>query len=142
MSRYLLDTNIVSELRKPKPHGAVVAWFHALSDSEIFVCAVTIGELQAGVERTRRHDAVKAGQIESWVDQIADTFQILPMDTKSFREWGRLSNGVPEHMLEDLMIAAVARVNDLIVATRNERHFRQLGVRLFNPFESHPQPAR
>jgi predicted nucleic acid-binding protein len=90
MSRYLLDTNIVSELRKPKPHGAVLAWFHALSDSEIFVCAVTIGELQAGVERTRRHDAVKAGQIEAWVDQIADTFQILPMDTKSFREWGRL----------------------------------------------------
>jgi toxin FitB len=64
------------------------------------------------------------------------------MDTKSFREWGRLSNGVPEHILEDLMIAAAARVHDLIVATRNKRHFRQLGVRLFNRFESHPQSAR
>jgi hypothetical protein len=142
MSRYLLDTNVISELRKPKPHGAVTAWFRALSDGEIFLSAVTIGELQAGVERTRRQNAIKAGEIEAWVDQIAETFQILPMDTKSFREWGRLSNGVPEHMLEDLMIAAAARVHDLVVATRNERHFRQLGVRLFNPFESHPQAAR
>jgi predicted nucleic acid-binding protein len=137
MSRYLLDTNVVSELRKAKPHGAVISWFRALSDGDIFVSAVTIGELQAGVERARRNDAIKAVEIEAWVDQIAEDYQVLPMDTKSFREWGRLSNGVPEHLLEDLMIAAAARVHDLIVATRNVRHFKQLGVRLFNPFESH-----
>jgi toxin FitB len=137
MSRYLLDTNVVSELRKSKPHGAVISWFRALTDSDIFISAVTIGELQAGVERARRNDAIKAAEIEAWVDQIAEDYQVLPMDTKSFREWGRLSNGVPEHLLEDLMIAASARVHDLIVATRNIRHFRQLGVRLFNPFESH-----
>jgi hypothetical protein len=93
-----------------------------------------MGELQAGVERARKHDPLKAGEIEAWVDQIAEAYEILPMDTKSFREWGRLSNGMPDHMMEDLMIAAVARVRDLIVATRNERDFRQLGVRLFNPF--------
>jgi toxin FitB len=137
MSRYLLDTNVVSELRKARPHGAVISWFHALSDDEIFLSAVTMGELQAGVERARRNDAIKAAEIEAWVDMVAETYQILPMDTKSFREWGRLNNGVAKHMLEDLMIAAVARVHDLIVATRNERHFRQLGVRLFNPFGSH-----
>jgi predicted nucleic acid-binding protein len=97
-----------------------------------------MGELQAGVERVRQHDAVKAIEIEAWVDQIAEAYQVLPMDTKSFREWGRLSNGMPEHMMEDLMIAAAAKVHNLIVATRNERDFRQLGVRLFNPFESHP----
>lgn len=136
MSRYLLDTNVVSELRKPRPHGAVISWFRSLRDVDVFLSVLTMGELQAGVERVRKHDTVKADEIEAWVDQIAETLQILPMDTKSFREWGRLSNGMPDHMMEDLMIAAVARVQDLIVATRNERDFRQLGVQLFNPFGS------
>jgi toxin FitB len=142
MSRYLLDTNVVSELRKSKPHGAVLSWFRTLRDDEKFLCAITMGELQAGVERTRRHDSAKAAEIEAWIDWVAEVYQILPMDTKSFREWGRLSYGVAEHLLDDLMIAATARVHDLVVATRNERHFKQLGVRLFNPFESHPQFAR
>ncbi|HEY6989365.1 MAG TPA: type II toxin-antitoxin system VapC family toxin [Bryobacteraceae bacterium] len=134
MSGYLLDTNVVSELRKPRPHGAVVSWFEGLRNEEVFLSAVTIGELQAGVERARRYDVTKAREIEVWIDRIAEVYEILPMDTKAFREWGRLSNGLADHILEDAMIAAVARVHDLIVATRNERDFKQLGVRLFNPF--------
>ena len=93
MKRYLLDTNVVSEIRKPKPHGAVVAWLTGLRDEQVFLSAVTMGELQAGIELTRRQDSAKANEIERWVDDLEASYQILPMDTASFREWGRLMKG-------------------------------------------------
>ena len=67
---YLLDTNVISELRKPRPHGGVLAWIASVPDRELFLSALTLGELQAGVERTRRQDPQKAALIESWIDQI------------------------------------------------------------------------
>ena len=70
MNRYLLDTNVVSELRKPRPHGAVVAWLTSQQEEQLFLSAVTLGELQAGIERTRRQDTIKADEIEGWLDQI------------------------------------------------------------------------
>lgn len=134
MKRFLLDTNVVSELRKPKPHGAVVAWLRQLRDEQLFLSAVTLGELQAGIERTREQDAKKAQEIESWVDQLADSIQVLPMDAPCFREGARVMNRKSQTLLEDAMIAATALVHGLTVATRNERDFAALGVALFNPF--------
>ena len=90
MNLYLLDTNVVSELKKPRPHGAVVAWIKNQEEEQLFLSAVTLGELQAGVEKTRRQDSAKAAAIETWVDQLANSFQILPMDSLCFREWGRI----------------------------------------------------
>ena len=136
MNQYLLDTNVISELRKPRPHGAVVAWLSDQEDEQLFLSAVTIGELQAGIERARRQDPAKAAEIEIWLDQLAGSYQILPMDTACFREWGRLMDQKPDHLLEDAMIAATARVHRLVVATRNEHDFRQLDVRILNPFKS------
>jgi predicted nucleic acid-binding protein len=136
VNRYLLDTNVVSELRKFKPHGAVVAWLRDLRDDQIFLSAVTMGELQTGIEMTRRQDPPKAAEIEAWVEQVADSYQVLPMDTACFREWSRLMMGKPDDLLEDGMIAATARVNDLTVATRNERDFEQLNVEVLNPFQT------
>lgn len=136
MNRYLLDTNVVSELRKLRPHGAVVAWLSAQKEEQLFLSAVTMGELQAGVERVRNQDARKAKEIETWLDQLAGCYQILPMDTLCFREWGRIMQDKPEELLEDAMIAATARVHHLTVATRNEHDFKQLGVPLLNPFTS------
>jgi predicted nucleic acid-binding protein len=136
MSRYLLDTNVISELRKPRPHGAVVSWLRDLREEEVFLSAVTLGELQAGVEHLRKQDSAKADEIEAWVDQIADSYQILPMDARAFREWGRLSKGMQEHLMEDSMIAATARVHNLIVATRKERDFAPLDVKVTNPFRA------
>jgi predicted nucleic acid-binding protein len=85
VTRYLLDTNVVSELRKPKPHGGVTAWIGGLRDDQLFLSAVTMGELQGGIERTRKQDAAKAREIEAWVDQLEDSYQVLPMDTRCFR---------------------------------------------------------
>lgn len=129
---------MVSEMRKQKPHGAVIAWLTDLRDEQVFLSAVTIGELQAGIELTRRQDPEKATEIERWVDQLEASYQILPMDTASFREWGRLMHGKSDELVEDGMIAATARKHDLIVATRNEDDFKQLNVQVFNPFKVSP----
>lgn len=136
MNRYLLDTNVISELRKPRPHGGVVAWLNAQAEEQLFLSAVTLGELQAGIERTRHHSPSKASEIELWVDQLASSYQILPMDTPCFREWGRIMDRKPDQLLEDAMIAATARVHQLIVATRNEADFRKLDVPMVNPFKA------
>jgi toxin FitB len=134
VTKYLLDTNVISELRKSKPHGAVVAWMETLRVEQIFLSAVTAGELQAGVELTRKQDATKARVIEAWLSSVETSFAFLPMDSACFREWSRLMAGRPDALREDAMIAATARVHGLTVATRNEKDFRQLGVQIFNPF--------
>lgn len=82
----------------------------------------------------RRQDTGKAAEIEAWIDRLTASSQVLPMDTECFREWGRIVGRMPEHLLEDAMIAATARVHGLVVATRNVKDFRQLAVRIFDPF--------
>jgi predicted nucleic acid-binding protein len=136
VNQYLLDTNVISELRKARPHGAVLAWLHAMEEPKLFLSAVTMGELQIGVERTRRQDTSKANELEHWLDGLPSSYQVLPMDAPCFREWARIMLGKSPDLLEDAMIAATASVHHLIVATRNERDFKQLGVRTFNPFKN------
>lgn len=131
---FLLDTNIVSELRKPRPHGAVVAWIKDRPDSELFVCAVTLAEIQAGIELTRVQDAPKAEAIELWLDQVAAVYNVLPMDGQVFREWAKLMHGQSDTVYEDAMIAACARVHKLTVVTRNVRDFKRFAVELLDPF--------
>jgi len=136
VNKYLLDTNVVSELRKRKPHGAVVSWVRSLRDDQLFLSAATMGELQSGVELTRQQDPDRAAKIELWVDQLSDSYQVLPMDTRCFREWGRLMHGTSDQLIEDGVIAATARVHGFIVATRNEHDFTHFDVRVFNPFRA------
>jgi hypothetical protein len=135
VTRYLLDTNIISEIHKPKPHGGVVAWFEGLRDEQIFLSAVTLGELQEGIERTRRQDAAKASVIEAWVDELENSSTVLPVDGRSFREMARMMVGKQEDLLYGVLIAATARLHGLTVATRNEKDFRHLGVEIINPFK-------
>lgn len=132
---YLLDTNVISELRKPRPHGAVVQWLEALNDEQLYLSAVTLGEIQAGIELTREQAPEKAEDIERWLDQVAEAYNVLPMDATVFRRWARLMHRKSDTLYEDAMIAATAMAHQLTVATRNVRDFEALGVTVFNPFE-------
>jgi predicted nucleic acid-binding protein len=108
---YLLDTNVVSELRRPKPHGAVIAWLQSVDDRHLFVSAVTLGEIQAGIELTREQNATKADEIESWLIQVAGAYNVLPMDGAVFRAWAKLMHRQSDTLYEDAMIAATARIH-------------------------------
>jgi predicted nucleic acid-binding protein len=134
---FLLDTNIVSELRKTKPHGGVLAWIAAIPERELFLSALTLGELQAGVELTRRQDTEKAAAIEAWIGKVEQDYQVIPLDAAVLREWARLMHRRSDHLIEDAMIAATARVYKLTVATRNIRDFAALDVQLVDPFTYH-----
>lgn len=134
--RYLLDTNVVSEFRKNRPHGAVAAWLNAQASEQLFLSAATIGEVQAGIERTRGQDPGKANELETWLSELPALYQCLPMDLACFREWARLMHRRPGALSEDAMIAATARVHGLVVATRNERDFAHFDVPIFNPFKN------
>ena len=133
---YLLDTNVVSELRRPRPHGGVVAWIQSVDDAELYLASVTIGEIQAGIEITREQDHAKAGEIELWLDQVCTTFNILNMDGSAFRRWAKLMHRQSNTLYEDAMIAAIAKVHQLTVVTRNVIDFRSFDVPLLNPFAS------
>ena len=138
---FLLDTNVVSELRKPRPHGAVIAWLQGVSDADLHLASVTIGEIQAGVELTREQDPAKAAEIEQWLVQVSCTYNILPMDGAAFRCWARLMHRQSDTLYEDAMIAAIARVHQLTVVTRNVADFSRFGVELINPFTARGREA-
>jgi toxin FitB len=132
---YLLNTNVVSELRRQKPHGAVLAWLSSVADSDLHLSTVTIGELQAGVELTREQDPAKAAAIESWIDKIAATHNVIAMDAQAFRRSAQLLHRRSRDLSEDAMIAATAALHNLIVVTRNERDFAHFHARTLNPFK-------
>lgn len=136
MGGYLLDTNVVSELRKPRPHGGVVAWLESVEEAQLYLSAVTIGEIQAGIELTREQDPNKAKEIEAWLELVAGAYNVLPMDAATFRAWARLMHRKSDTLYEDAMIAATARVHGLTLVTRNVADFNALGIEVFNPFAS------
>ena len=136
---YLLDTNIVSELRKPKPHGGVIAWVAAQEASTLFVSAMTIAEIQRGIELTRAQDEPKATRLEQWLDELLVTGQVLALDAAVCREWARMMHRRSDTLVEDAFIAATASVHNLQVVSRNVRDFKSLGLKALNPFAS-PSP--
>ena len=133
---YLLDTNVVSELRRPRPHRAVLRWIADVPADQLYLSAVTIGEIQAGIEITRAQDIAKAEELEAWLDKVLTSYSVLPMDAAAFREWAQLMHRRSDTLIEDAMIAATAKVHGLTVVTRNVRDFSQLGVEVQNPFDS------
>ncbi len=100
-----------------------------------YLSAVTIGEIQAGVEITREQDQDKAEEIEAWLEQVAETYNVMSMDARTFRSWARLMHGRSDQLIEDAMIAATAAIHGLTIVTRNVRDFQAFGVRTFNPFD-------
>lgn len=118
---FILDTNVVSELRRPRPHGAVLAWMATLKPSQVNLAAATVGEIQVGVERTREHDAAKAAEIETWLVDLLESITVLPMTAETFRTWARYMRRKAVHISGNAMIAATATQHGLTIATRNIR---------------------
>lgn len=131
---YLLDTNVVSELRKPKPHQGVVEWMRHAPEGSLFLSVVSLGEIQAGIEITREQDPRKADEIERFLTDVAQTYNIVPADAPVFRRLAQLVHRRPDHHLEDALIAASALVRGLSVVTRNVADFKPFGVRVIDPF--------
>ena len=131
---YLLDTNVISETRKVTPHGGVMAWLRSRKDEKVFLPAVVFGEIQTGVEKTRRQYPQKALEIEDWILRLLAAFDVIPMTAVEFREWAMLMNKRSDDLTRDAMIAATAKVHRLIVVTRNTKDFRHFGVETLNPF--------
>jgi predicted nucleic acid-binding protein len=131
--RYLIDTNVVSELRKPKPRAAAVAWLQSLELGQVFFSARTFEEIQKSVELTRPQDSVKANEIEAWAAQLERSSQVLSMDSACFREYARLIHRSSDTLGEDAMMAATVRVHGLTVATQNERDLAHFDVAVLNP---------
>ena len=131
---FLMDTNVVSELRRQRPHGGVLAWLDNAPRHRVFLPAVVAGEIQAGIEITREQDALRSDELESWLESLIRTFTILPMDDAAFRVWARLMHRKSNTLNADAMIAATAIVHGFTVVTRNVRDFEQFGVALLNPF--------
>jgi predicted nucleic acid-binding protein len=135
---YLLDTNVISETRKPRPHGGVMEWLRSRRDERVYLPAVVFGELQSGAQKTKRQDRQKAVEIENWISGMEEAFEVIPMTAIEFREWARLMDRKPEQITRDAMVAATARIHRLTVVTRNTRDFEHFEVEMFNPFHYKP----
>jgi predicted nucleic acid-binding protein len=134
---YLLDTNVVSELRRPKPHGAVLAWIAATDERMLAISAITIGEIQRGIEAAREQDSARVRMIEVWLGQLMQSMSVLPLDGQCMIQLAKLMHRRPSHLIADAMIAATATVHGLIVVTRNVKDFELFPVKVLNPFEAY-----
>lgn len=132
--RFLLDTNILSEIRKPRPHGGALAWFTAHESAGFATPVIALFELQMGVEQLRHQDPERASRFEFWIERLEAGSDVLSFDAAASRETARLLNKQPMGLMADAMIAAIAKVNGLTLATRNTRDFERFGVPLVNPF--------
>jgi predicted nucleic acid-binding protein len=136
MNGYLLDTNILSELRKEnRCNTRVRQWFDGVASDELFVSVLVLGEIRQGIERIRPRDQTQARALEKWLLWVATEFadRVLPVDEKVADQWGRLGVWHPVPVL-DAFLAATAITHDLAVVSRDEDGFRNTGVRVVNPF--------
>ena len=133
---FLVDTNVISELRKKRVNPRVLKWFKDLADDEIFLSVLTIGEIRRGIRRIQARDSKQASALNSWLTQLTTGYEqrILPVDRAVAEEWGNLPmhDAVP---VIDGLIGATARVHGLTVATRNVKDISRTGALWINPFE-------
>jgi len=134
---YLLDTNVISEVRKRRPDPRVTAFFDGVRSAELFVSVLTIGEIRTGVERLRRKDADQARALDQWLADLCASYadRIVSVDADIADEWGRLNVPDPLPVIDGLL-AATAQSRGWTLVTRNTADLARCGVRLLNPFES------
>ena len=133
---YLLDTVVLSELRKSKPAPAVLRWVRAQQPQQLFISVVSVGEIERGIEKARKSEPAFASELGQWLETLLAVYgeHILPVSTPIARRWGSLSAKLGNDGA-DILIAATALTHGLTVATRNVKHFLPTGVSVLNPFE-------
>ena len=132
---YLLDTNVVSEIRKKVPDPGVSAWFASVPDDELFLSVLAVGEIRQGIERLARRDLAQAEIFEQWLGRLVHAYddRIVPISARVAEAWGRLNVPDPVPVVDGLM-AATALVHDWTLVTRNVDDVASTGVRLLDPF--------
>ena len=136
--RFLLDTNVVAELRKgSRAHASVRSWFAGLESEDIVLSVLTVGEIRRGIDSVRRRDDASARALDRWLRRLVAEHadRILPVDLATAEEWGRLNVPNPVPVIDGLL-AATAKVHGLTLATRNVKDVARTGVEFVNPFES------
>lgn len=134
---YLLDTNIVSETRRPRPDPGVLDWFASVDGESLYLSVLALGEIKAGIERLRPRDGIQAAVIDRWLTRLRREYaqRLLPVTVEVAEEWGRMNAAGPLPTVDGLM-AATARVHGLTLVTRNTADVGRTGVPLLNPFSS------
>ncbi len=134
---FLIDTNVISEIRKAQPDPGVVSWFDAVSESSVYVSVLLLGEIRSGIERLRRRDAVSADVYDVWLTTLCEHYRnrIVDIDQAVAERWGTLSITDPVPVVDGLM-AATALVHGMTLVTRNIADFARTGVDLVNPFDT------
>lgn len=132
---YILDTNVVSELRKPRPHGGVMSWLERTGRETTFLSTLVLGEIRQGIERLRERDPRQATELETWLFELEAGFadRILSIDLPVAHVWGRISAGDPLAPIDGLL-AATALVHGLTVVTRDTAPFERIGVPYLDPW--------
>ena len=131
---FLLDTDVLSALRRRERNPEVAGWVEAQRTTDLYISVVTVGEIERGIRQQERRDPTFARELAAWLDRVLAWYsdRVLPIDTATARRWGRLS-GTLGHDGADLLIAATALEHGLTVVTRNVRHFEPAGVATLNP---------
>ena len=134
---FLIDTDVLSALRKRKRHPEIARWVEAQRSADLYLSVVTVGEIERGIERQHRRDPVHAHALAAWLDRLLALYgdRILAVDLSAARRWGRLSHLIG-HEGADLLIAATALEHGLTVVTRNVRHFEPTGVPVLDPWST------
>ena len=138
---FLIDTNVISEVRKRERCDArVAAWWASITDTDLFLSVLVVGEIRQGIERLRGRDRGQAAALEKWLSDVAGAFRgrILGIDRAVAEAWGRMAAKQPTPVIDGLL-AATALVHDLTLVTRNVADVAHSGARLINPFEAMSQ---
>ncbi|HEY4866559.1 MAG TPA: type II toxin-antitoxin system VapC family toxin [Candidatus Dormibacteraeota bacterium] len=140
---YLLDTNVLSELRKPRPDANVKAWFGSVSGADLHLSVLVIGEIRQGVERLRRREPARTEPYDAWLGTLQREYadRVIPITSAVAEAWGRLNSGDPISVVDGLM-AATAVTHGLTLVTRNVTDVTGRGVDCLNPWDDRPPLAR
>jgi hypothetical protein len=132
---YLLDTNVIAEVRRHAPNPNVLRWFGSVRGNDLYLSVMVLGEVRQGIERLRPRDPRRAADLERWLDTLEETYadRIVSVSAEVADEWGRM-NARGRRPVVDGLLAATAKVHDLTLVTRNAKDVKGTGVRLLDPF--------